>query len=48
MEVYEKELLPQEEADKKLTAWLEEKSSAKIQAKIDSLDKDKAETWPYV
>ena len=31
----------QEEADKKLTAWLEEKQ-AKIQAKIDSLDKDKA------
>ena len=31
----------QEEADKKFTAWLEEKQ-AKIQIKIDSLDKDKA------
>tara|TARA_B100000575_G_C23044688_1_gene601298 strand:+ start:70 stop:891 length:822 start_codon:yes stop_codon:yes gene_type:complete len=31
----------QEEADKKFTAWLEEKQ-AKIQTKIDSLDKDKA------
>jgi small subunit ribosomal protein S16 len=31
----------QEEADKKFTAWLEEKQS-KIQAKIDTLDKDKA------
>ena len=31
----------QEEADKKFTAWLEEKQ-AKIKAKIDSLDKDKA------
>tara|TARA_B100001057_G_C22675353_1_gene881547 strand:+ start:272 stop:1066 length:795 start_codon:yes stop_codon:yes gene_type:complete len=32
----------QEEADKKLDSWLEEKQS-KIQAKIHSLDKDKAE-----
>ena len=32
----------QEEADKKFAAWLEEKQ-AKIQAKIDGLDKDKAE-----
>ena len=31
----------QEEADKKFTAWLEEKE-AKIQAKVDGLDKDKA------
>ena len=31
----------QEEADKKFTTWLEEKQ-AKIQTKIDSLDKDKA------
>ena len=31
----------QEEAEKKFTVWLEEKQ-AKIQAKIDSLDKDKA------
>ncbi len=31
----------QEEADNKFTAWLEEKQ-AKIQTKIDSLDKDKA------
>ena len=31
----------QDEADKKFTAWLEEKQ-AKIQTKIDSLDKDKA------
>ena len=31
----------QEEADKKFTAWLEEKQ-AKIQAKVDGLDKDKA------
>ena len=33
----------QEDADKKFAAWLEEKSS-KIQAKIDGLDKDKAES----
>ena len=33
--------LTQDEADKKFTAWLEEKQ-AKIQIKIDSLDKDKA------
>lgn len=33
----------QEDADKKFSAWLEEKSS-KIQSKIDSLDKDKAES----
>ena len=32
----------QEEADKKFTAWLEQKQ-AKIQTKIDRLDKDKAE-----
>ena len=31
----------QEEADKRFAAWLEEKQ-AKIQAKIDGLDKDKA------
>ena len=33
----------QEDADKKFSAWLEEKSS-KIQSKIDGLDKDKAES----
>ena len=35
--------LLQEDADKKFSAWLEEKSS-KIQSKIDGLDKDKAES----
>ena len=33
----------QEDAEKKFSAWLEEKSS-KIQSKIDGLDKDKAES----
>ena len=33
----------QEDADKKFSAWLDEKSS-KIQSKIDGLDKDKAES----
>ncbi len=40
MEELEKELLTQEEADKKFAAWLEEKD-AKIQAKKEGLTKVK-------